>query len=106
VHDRVTGEVTTYCPLGTTMPDYKLGFSSNLTGAASRSTACSRAVQGFSVYNQPLQWATFQSYSGIMDQSGVPEKQKPVGYYDAALRRERSGAELALRGGRQLHQAA
>src|SRR5690606_27009080 len=39
---------------------------------------------GFDVYNQPLQWGTFKRYSGIMDQTGVPEaQQKPIGYYDA-----------------------
>jgi hypothetical protein len=40
------------------------------------------AVQGFSVYNQPLQWAVFRNTSGLSDQSGVPvEQQKPLSYY-------------------------
>jgi TonB-linked SusC/RagA family outer membrane protein len=80
--DRITGEATTYCPLGTTMPDYKLGLSSNLTWRGFQVYGLLESVQGISVYNQPLQWATFQSYAGIMDQSGMPEaEQKPVGYY-------------------------
>jgi hypothetical protein len=80
--DRVSGEQTTYCPLGTTMPDYKMSFSSNMTWGGFQVYGMLESVQGISVYNQPLQWATFQSYSGNMDQSGVPEaQQKPLGYY-------------------------
>jgi len=34
---------------------------------------------GFDVYNQPLQWGTFKRFSGIMDQSGIPQaQQKPA----------------------------
>jgi len=80
--DEVTGETTLYCPLGTTMPDYKLGFSSNFNWRGLQLYGLLESVQGIAVYNQPLQWAVFQSYAGIMDQSGVPEaQQKPVGYY-------------------------
>jgi TonB-linked SusC/RagA family outer membrane protein len=80
--DRITGERTTYCPLGTTMPDYKMGLSSNLTWRGFQVYGLLESVQGISVYNQPLQWAVFQNYAGIMDQSGLPEaQQKPTGYY-------------------------
>jgi len=80
--DRVTGERTTYCPIGKTMPDYKLGLSTNFSWGGLQLYGLVESVQGISVYNQPLQWATFQSYSGIMDQSDRAEAlQKPVGYY-------------------------
>jgi len=81
--DRVTGEVTTFMPLGTTTPTFNAGFANTITFRDFTFYSLFRAVQGFKVYNQPLQWATFQSYSGIMDQSGKPEElRKPVGYYD------------------------
>lgn len=81
--DRVTGEVTTFMPLGTTTPDYNIGFANTVTWKDLTFYALFRSIQGLRVYNQPLQWATFQSYSGIMDQSGKPEElKKPVGYYD------------------------
>ncbi len=81
--DRVTGEVTTFMPLGTTTPDFNVGFANTVTWRDFTFYALFRAIQGLNVYNQPLQWATFQSYSGIMDQSGKPDElKKPVGYYD------------------------
>jgi len=43
----------------------------------------SRSV-GFDVYNQPLQWAVFKNYAGIIDQSTVAAaEQKPIGYFEA-----------------------
>lgn len=81
--DRVTGEVTTFLPLGTTTPKFNAGLSNTITWRDFMFYGLLRSVQGFKVYNQPLQWATFQSYSGIMDQSKKPEElRKPVGYYD------------------------
>jgi TonB-linked SusC/RagA family outer membrane protein len=81
--DRVTGEETDFLPLGSTTPDYNIGFSNTVAWKNFQLYGLLQSVQGFKVYNQPLQWATFQSYSGIMDQSGKPEDQrKPVGYYD------------------------
>ena len=42
------------------------------------------ALQPLDLYNQPLQWGTFRRFSGIFDQTKVPEaERKPVGYYDA-----------------------
>lgn len=81
--DRVTGETTTFLPLGSTTPDFNVGFANTVTWGNFSFYSLFRAIQGLRVYNQPLQWATFQSYSGIMDQSGKPEElKKPVGYYD------------------------
>lgn len=81
--DRVTGEVTTFLPLGNTTPKFNMGFANTITWRDFTFYGLIRSVQGFKVYNQPLQWATFQSYSGIMDQSEKPEElRKPVGYYD------------------------
>jgi TonB-linked SusC/RagA family outer membrane protein len=81
--DPVSGERTTFLPLGTTQPKYRLGLANTFTWKGVSLYGLLESVQGFSVYNQPLQWATFQGYSGIMDQSDKPENlRKPVGYYD------------------------
>jgi hypothetical protein len=81
--DRATGERTTFLPLGSTQPKYRLGLANTFAYRGISLYGLIESVQGFSVYNQPLQWATFQGYSGIMDQSNVPENlRKPVGYYD------------------------
>jgi TonB-linked SusC/RagA family outer membrane protein len=80
--DRTTDARSTYCPLGNTMPDYSIGVSSTVNWRGFAVYGLLESVQGFSVYNQPLQWATFQNYAGIVDQTGVPEaEQKPLGYY-------------------------
>ena len=80
--DRATGEPTTFCPLGDTTPDYSISWANTVTWQDFTFYGLLRSVQGFSVYNQPLQWATFQDYSGIMDQRNVDEDlQKPLGYY-------------------------
>ncbi|MGH7576188.1 MAG: SusC/RagA family TonB-linked outer membrane protein [Longimicrobiales bacterium] len=80
--DPISGERTTFLPIGKTTPDYSLGWSNTMTWKGFTAYALVRSVQGFDVWNQPLQWATFQDYSGIMDQSGMPEAdQKPIGYY-------------------------
>ncbi|MBX6362933.1 MAG: SusC/RagA family TonB-linked outer membrane protein [Gemmatimonadetes bacterium] len=82
--DRSTGQRTLFCPVGKSMPDYTLGVSTNLSWRGISLYALVNRVSGFSVYNQPLQWATFKRWSGIMDQRGVPEnQQKPIGYFDA-----------------------
>jgi TonB-linked SusC/RagA family outer membrane protein len=82
--DRSTGERTAYCPLGKTMPDYHLGFSSTATWHGLTIYGLLDSTQGFNVYNQPLQWALQENYAGIMDQTGKPEAdQKPLGYYIA-----------------------
>jgi TonB-linked SusC/RagA family outer membrane protein len=80
--DRVTGDSTAFLPLGSTTPDFNIGFANTFTVGSFTLYGLLQAVQGYKVYNQPLQWATFQSYSGIMDQSGVAEDlKKPLGYY-------------------------
>jgi TonB-linked SusC/RagA family outer membrane protein len=82
--DPITGERTNFLPIGNTMPDYSMSLSSTLNWRGFSLYGLLDAVQGFDVYNQPLQWATFQNYSGIMDQRGKPEaEQKPLGYYAA-----------------------
>lgn len=81
--DKSTGEETDFCRLGNTLPDYHVALSSTMTWKGLSVYGLFDAVQGFSVYNQPLQWAIFKQYGGIMDQTGVPEdKRKPLGYYD------------------------
>ena len=82
--DRSTEERTLFCHVGNSIPDFNLGLSSSLTWRGLSIYGLVDAVQGFDVYNQPLQWGTFKRYTGIMDQTGVPEdSKKPVGYYDA-----------------------
>lgn len=82
--DRLTGEETTFCPIGQTQPDFSMSLSNTINWGGLSIYGLIDAVQGFDVYNQPLQWAVFQSYAGIMDQTDVPEaERKPLGYYDA-----------------------
>jgi TonB-linked SusC/RagA family outer membrane protein len=82
--DRESGEQTLYCPLGSTMPDFSVGFSSTVNWRGFTLYGLLDAQQGFHVYNQPLQWATFRRTSGLFEQDpDVPlEQQKPLGYYD------------------------
>jgi TonB-linked SusC/RagA family outer membrane protein len=82
--DRASGAQTDYCPLGKTMPDYSMSFSSTVNFGGLSLYGLIDAVQGFSVYNQPLQWAVFRSTAGILDQTGKEEGlMKPLSYYDA-----------------------
>jgi TonB-linked SusC/RagA family outer membrane protein len=83
--DRITGERTTFLPLGKTMPDFNLSLANTFTYKGLSVYGLLQSVQGFSVYNQPLQWAVFQSYAGIMDESDNPDERlrKPMGYYSA-----------------------
>jgi len=79
--DRDLG-TTTYCPVGRSTPDYKVGFSSTVSWGGLTLYGLIDAEQGFDVYNQPLQWAVFRNTSGLSDQAGVPvEQQKPLSYY-------------------------
>jgi TonB-linked SusC/RagA family outer membrane protein len=80
------GERTTFCPVGNSIPDFTLSFSQNMRLWGVNLYALVSHVNGFDVYNQPLQWAVFAQYSGIMDQAGVPaDQQKPYGYYTTGL---------------------
>jgi TonB-linked SusC/RagA family outer membrane protein len=82
-NDPLTGERTTFLPLGSALPDFNISLANTFAYKGLSVYGMFESSQGFHVYNQPLQWATFQSYSGIMDQSGVAEElQKPTGYYD------------------------
>ncbi len=82
--DRSTGEETQFCPLGNSMPDYNVGLSTNLTYKGLNLYALLQRTANFDIYNQPLQWGTFKRFTGIFDQTGVPEaERKPLGYYDA-----------------------
>lgn len=82
--DPQTGGPTYFCAVGNSMPDYHLSFSTDLRFHGFTAYALVDAVQGFDVYNQPLQWAVFQRTAGIMDQAGLPEEdRKPLGYWDA-----------------------
>jgi TonB-linked SusC/RagA family outer membrane protein len=83
--DPITGEMSTDVALGNGMPDYSIGFSNTFAWRGFQLYGLLRSVQGFSVYNQPLQWAVFQSYAGIMDESGTSNEalRKPLGYYSA-----------------------
>jgi TonB-linked SusC/RagA family outer membrane protein len=83
--DPITGERTTFLPLGQAMPDYSLSLANTFTWKGLSLYGLLQSIQGSHVYNQPLQWAVFQSYAGIMDESGTPDEdlRKPLGYYSA-----------------------
>jgi TonB-linked SusC/RagA family outer membrane protein len=80
--DRETSAQTNYCALGRTLPDYSMSFSSTISWGGLSVYGLLDAVQGFDVYNQPLQWAVFRNTAGLLDQSGKSaELQKPLSYY-------------------------
>ena len=80
------GERDIFCPVGNTIPDFNLNISQNFRYKGINLYALFSHVNGFDVYNQPLQWAVFANYAGIMEQTGIAaERQKPIGYYKAGL---------------------
>jgi TonB-linked SusC/RagA family outer membrane protein len=82
--DRVSGERTNDCPVGNSMPDYSVSLSSSVNWRGFSLYGLLDAVQGFDVYNQPLQWSVFRRNVAMYDQSQVPEgERKPIGYFDA-----------------------
>jgi TonB-linked SusC/RagA family outer membrane protein len=82
--DPATGEETNFMPLGNTLPDWSMGVSSTVNFAGFSVYGLIDAVQGVDIYNQPLQWAVFQRYGGVVDQdpNAPMGDQKPLGYYD------------------------
>jgi TonB-dependent starch-binding outer membrane protein SusC len=85
VIDRVTGEATTYAPLGNTTPNFTVNLANTFAWRNFTVYGLLSAVQGQSVYNLQLQWAAFQNYAGIMDQADIADEaaRKPMGYYAA-----------------------
>ncbi|HSW31038.1 MAG TPA: SusC/RagA family TonB-linked outer membrane protein [Longimicrobiales bacterium] len=82
--DRSTDLRTLYCPVGKGLPDYNINLSQTFTYKGVNVYALVSRSVGFDVYNQPLQWAVFKNYAGIIDQSTVPTaEQKPIGYFEA-----------------------
>jgi TonB-linked SusC/RagA family outer membrane protein len=83
--DRLTGEESSYCPVGNTLPDYNAGLSTTLSWKGVRAYALLSRSAGFHVYNQPLQWGFLKRMTAYFDQDpGVPAiEKKPLGYYDA-----------------------
>lgn len=85
VIDRVSGEPSTYAPLGNTTPKFTVNLANTFAWRSFTLYGLVSAVQGQSVYNLQLQWAAFQNYAGIMDQADIADEaaRKPVGYYNA-----------------------
>ena len=83
--DRSTGEETRYCEVGNTMPDFNVGLSTSLNFKGLNVYALLSHSNGFSVYNQPLQWGFFKRMTGYYDQDAdaPASEKKPLGYYDA-----------------------
>ncbi len=83
--DEFTGEQTSYCRLGNTMPDYNAGLSSTLSWKGLTAYVLLSRSAGFHIYNQPLQWGFLKRTAGYYDQDpSVPDSEKkPLGYYDA-----------------------
>ncbi|MGH7573579.1 MAG: SusC/RagA family TonB-linked outer membrane protein [Longimicrobiales bacterium] len=81
-----TGESTLFCPVGNSLPEFTINFSQTFRFKGLSLYALASHVNGFDVYNQPLQWNVFAGYAGIMNQNGKPESaRKPIGYYTAGL---------------------
>ena len=75
--DRVTGEETVYCPLGSSIPDYNLGLSTHLSWKGFTAYGLLSRSVGFDIWNQQA-WVTES------DQGDKPlEEQKPIGYYQS-----------------------
>ncbi|UCC84029.1 MAG: SusC/RagA family TonB-linked outer membrane protein [Gemmatimonadota bacterium] len=74
---------TNFCKVGNSMPDYRWSWGNTFSWRGLTLYALLDAEQGFSVYNQPMQWAIFRRNVDIYDQTGVPEaRQKPISYFD------------------------
>lgn len=80
--DRVSGEKTNYCPVGKAVPDYHVSLSSTFTWKGFQLYGLVDSEQGFDVYNQTMQWATFRSNSAIFETSSDIQNAKPQGYYN------------------------
>jgi TonB-linked SusC/RagA family outer membrane protein len=82
--DRVTNDTTDFLPVGSTVPDFHLGFGTTFRWKGFQVYGLLEWTQGFEIYNVPAQWAVFRNYSAIQDQpDGLPlEEQKPQGYYN------------------------
>jgi len=82
--DPSSGDRTIVCEVGNTSPDFTVSLSSTVDWRGLSFYALVDAVQGFDIYNQPMQWALFRSNIDILDQTGIPQdQQKPIGYYQA-----------------------
>jgi TonB-linked SusC/RagA family outer membrane protein len=83
--DHITGDTTSYLPLGKGLPDYNASLSTTVRWGGLAVYGLLDVSQGFDVYNQPQQWAMFSTaFAGLADQANVPEaEQKPMGYYSA-----------------------
>ncbi len=79
--DRSTGERTLFCPVGNSIPDFTVSGSSTFSWKGLTVYGLVEAVQGFDVYNQPLQWGVFKGWAGLFDEHS--EEGKPIGYTDA-----------------------
>jgi TonB-linked SusC/RagA family outer membrane protein len=74
------GEI--FVPLGSTTPDFSFSMANTFNFGQFTLYGLVDAVQGFSVYNLPRQWAYFESYHADQDQAGKPDThKKPAGYY-------------------------
>ena len=81
--DPISGDTSSFLPVGKTTPDYNFGFSTTFRIGGLSVYGLIESVQGIGVWNQPQQWSIFKGYAGIMDQTDVPEgDRKPIGYYD------------------------
>jgi TonB-linked SusC/RagA family outer membrane protein len=82
--DAVTGDTTDFLPVGSTTPDFHLGFATTIRWGGFSLYGLLEWLPGFDVYNLPAQWAVFRNYSSVQEQpAGVPlEEQKPQGYYN------------------------
>jgi TonB-linked SusC/RagA family outer membrane protein len=78
--DKATGEQTTYCRLGNSIPDYNMGLSTTLSWKDISAYALFSRSAGFDL--RKAGWWSWEG--GVYDQQNVPEGQrKPIGYVEA-----------------------
>ena len=81
--DHLTGEETTYLPLGNTTPDFTLNWASTAQWRNWSVYGLFSWVQGVDVFNRTVSWSMLHHMSRFQEQVGKPEDEmKPVGYYD------------------------
>ena len=77
-----SGEESTFCSIGNTLPELNFSWSNNITWKGLSLYALFDASMGFDIYNQTIQWAYREEQAGAVDVRGMAENQKkPIKYF-------------------------